>query len=204
MQNGPSKFSGALWWRGGACWQADTQVVVIPYFLEYSQPEPIISFLASKGGDYSREATISNIAHCESCSKYFVLLSQQIKTFSHQNKLNMGFLSQGVPNLVPWLIFRAVEEGAVGIFDFGHFLGRFFGFCTEKLRIFGFDVRWSFWFSGFLASGFLAKIKHVIDFSVLWVCAVRCYSGYFYVSILQSIRVNSCIWGFWIFVWGLQ
>ena len=53
----------------------------------------------------------------------------------------MGFLSQGVPNLVPWLIFRAVEEGAVGIFDFGHFLGRFFGFCTEKLRIFGFDVR---------------------------------------------------------------
>ena len=62
--------------RGGACWQADTQAIVIPYFLEYSQPEPIISFLASKGGDYSREATISNIAHCESCSKYFVLLSQ--------------------------------------------------------------------------------------------------------------------------------
>ena len=62
--------------RGGACWQADTQAIVIPYFLDYSQPEPIISFLASKGGDYSREATISNIAHCESCSKYFVLLSQ--------------------------------------------------------------------------------------------------------------------------------
>ena len=62
--------------RGGACWQADTQAIVIPYFLEYSQPEPIISFLASKGGDYSREATISNIAHCESCSRYFVLLSQ--------------------------------------------------------------------------------------------------------------------------------
>lgn len=62
--------------RGGACWQAATQAIVIPYFLEYSQPEPIISFLASKGGDYSREATISNIAHCESCSKYFVLLSQ--------------------------------------------------------------------------------------------------------------------------------
>ena len=62
--------------RGGACWQAATQAIVIPYFLEYSQPEPIISFLASKGGDYSREATISNIAHCESCSKNFVLLSQ--------------------------------------------------------------------------------------------------------------------------------
>ena len=62
--------------RGGACWQADTQAIVIPYFLDCSQPEPIISFLASKGGDYSREATISNIAHCESCSKYFVLLSQ--------------------------------------------------------------------------------------------------------------------------------
>ena len=62
--------------RGGACWQADTQAIVIPYFLDYSQPEPIISFLASKEGDYSREATISNIAHCESCSKYFVLLSQ--------------------------------------------------------------------------------------------------------------------------------
>ena len=62
--------------RGGACWQADTQAIVIPYFLDYSQPEPIISFLASKEGDYSREATISNIAHCESCSKYFILLSQ--------------------------------------------------------------------------------------------------------------------------------
>ena len=97
----------------------------------------------------------------------------------------MGFLSQGVPNLVPWLIFRAVEEGAVGIFDFGHFLGRFFGFCTEKLRIFGFDVRWSFWFSGFLASGFLAKIKHVIDFSVLWVCAVRCKAIFMFLFYSQ-------------------
>ena len=41
------------------------------------------------------------------------------------------------------------------------FLGRFFGFCTEKLRFLGFDGRCGFLFFGFLAPGFLAKIKQV-------------------------------------------
>ena len=31
-------------------------------------------FFAPKGGDYSREAIISNISHRRSCPKYFVLL----------------------------------------------------------------------------------------------------------------------------------
>ena len=44
----------------------------------------IISLFASKRGDYSREAVISNIAHLKSCPKYFVLLSHEIKKFSHQ------------------------------------------------------------------------------------------------------------------------
>ena len=77
----------------------------------------------------------------------------------------MGFLSQGVPNLVPWLIFRA-WRGGLWDFRLWPFLGRFFGFCTEKLRFFGFDVRCSFWFFGFLAPAFLAKIKHGTDFSL--------------------------------------
>ena len=77
----------------------------------------------------------------------------------------MGFLSQGVPNLVPRLIFRAWRGGRWD-FRLWPFLGRFFGFCTEKLRFFGFDVRCSFWFFGFLAPAFLAKIKHVTDFSL--------------------------------------
>ena len=49
------------------------------------------------------------------------------------------------------------------IFGFGRFLGRFFGFCTEKLRVFGFGVSYGFGFFLFLAFGFwfLAKIQAV-------------------------------------------
>ena len=54
-----------------------------------------------------------------------------------------------------------LDKGDVGIFGFGHFLGRFFGFCTEKLRFLDFVGRCSFRFFGFLAPGFLAKIKQV-------------------------------------------
>ena len=54
-----------------------------------------------------------------------------------------------------------LDEGGVGILGFGHFLGRFFGFCTEKLRFLGFVGRCGFRFFGFLAPGFLAKIKQV-------------------------------------------
>ena len=48
----------------------------------------------------------------------------------------------------------------LGIFGFGHFLGRFFGFWTEKLLFLGF-VGCGFRFFDFLAPGFLTKIKQV-------------------------------------------
>ena len=35
-------------------------------------------------------------------------------------------------HFAPWLI-----EGDIGIFDFGYFLDRFFGFCAQKLFDFG-------------------------------------------------------------------
>ena len=53
------------------------------------------------------------------------------------------------------------DEGDVGIFGFGHFLRRFFGFFNEKLRFLSFVARCGFRFFGFLAPGFLAKIKQV-------------------------------------------
>ena len=55
------------------------------------------------------------------------------------------------------------DEGDVGIFGFGHFLRRFFGFFNEKLRFLSFVARcgFGFRFFGFLAPGFLAKIKQV-------------------------------------------
>ena len=44
---------------------------------------------------------------------------------------------------------------------FSVILVRFLGFCNEKLRFLGFVGRCSFRFFGFLAPGFLAKIKQV-------------------------------------------
>ena len=61
---------------------------------------------------------------------------------------------------IPYKIML-LDEGDVGIFGFGHFLGRFFGFCTEKLRFLSFVGHCGFRFFGFLAPGFLAKIKQV-------------------------------------------
>ena len=60
-----------------------------------------------------------------------------------------------------------VLEGGVGIFGFGHFLGQFFGFCSENLQFFAvfrfccplrFPVFlfFSIWFFGFMA-----KIRQV-------------------------------------------
>ena len=43
---------------------------IFPWIIE---PGTIISFFAQKGGDFSREAIIWNIAHWKSCAKYFVL-----------------------------------------------------------------------------------------------------------------------------------
>ena len=62
----------------------------------------VINYFAPKGGDYSREATVSNIAHWKSCTKYFaLLLSHQFLKIITSNKLNMGFLS--VPSLYMFL-----------------------------------------------------------------------------------------------------
>ena len=70
---------------------------------------------------------------------------------------------------------------------FSVFLVRFFGFCTEKLRFLGFVGRCGFRFFGFLAPGFLAKIKQVRFLSEsLRSPDVRL----FYVSILLSMQVK--------------
>ena len=54
---------------------------------------------AQKGGDYSREAIISNVGQWKSCPKYIFFVFTLNKKIITSNKLNMGFLS--VPNLVP-------------------------------------------------------------------------------------------------------
>ena len=45
------------------------------------------------------------------------------------------------------------KEGDIGIFGFGNFLDRFFGFCAKR-RFFGFGVRFGLRIFRFLASGF--------------------------------------------------
>ena len=52
-----------------------------------------------------------------------------------------------------------LDKGDVGIFGFGQFLGRFFGFCTEKLRFLDFVGRCSFRFFGFFSTRFFGKNK---------------------------------------------
>ena len=54
-----------------------------------------------------------------------------------------------------------LDESGVAIFGFGHFFRSVFRFLPEKLRFLGFDGRCGFLFFGFLAPGFLAKIKQV-------------------------------------------
>ena len=75
-----------------------TEITVFPRIIAR-----VISYFAQKGGDYSRKAIISNIAYRKSCPKDVVFFI--FKKIITLNKLNMGFLS--VPNLVPWLFFRA-------------------------------------------------------------------------------------------------
>jgi len=45
------------------------------------------------------------------------------------------------------------KEGDIGIFGFGNFLDRFFGFCATRLRFFDFGVRFGLRIFRFLASG---------------------------------------------------
>ena len=49
------------------------------YRISSNSSQAIISIFAPKGGDYSKEAIITNISHWRSCPKYFVLLYQTIK-----------------------------------------------------------------------------------------------------------------------------
>ena len=72
----------------------------------------------------------------------------------------------------------------VGIF--GQLLGPFFGFCTEKLRFFGFVVRCSFRFSVFFA-----KIKEARFLIPLWV-SVQSDVRLFYVSQFYSQSKSNC------------
>ena len=96
---------------------------------------------------------------------------------------------------VPYKIML-LDEGDVGIFGFGHFVGRFFGFCTEKLRFLGFAGRCGFRFFGFVAPGFLAKIKQVRFLSgSLWSADVRL----FYMFLFYCQSRSNCNVGFWIF-----
>ena len=81
------------------------------------------------------------------------------------------------------------------------FLGRFFGFCTEKLRFLGFVGGCGFRFFGFLAPGFLAKIKQVRFLSgSLRSPDVRL----FYMFLFYCEFRSNCNVGFWIFDSGLQ
>ena len=76
------------------------------------------------------------------------------------------------------------------------FLGRFFGFCTEKLRFLGFVGGCGFRFFGFLAPGFLAKIKQVRFLSgSLRIPNVRL----FYMFLFYCQSRSNCNVGFWIF-----
>ena len=79
---------------------------------------------------------------------------------------------------------------------FSVFLVRFFGFCTEKLRLLGFVGRCGFRFFGFLAPGFLGKIKQVRFLSEsLRSLDVRL----FYMFLFYCQSRSNCNVGFWIF-----
>ena len=95
------------------------------------------------------------------------------------------------------MILFIPNEGDVGIFGF---LVRFCGFCTEKRRFLGFVGRWcGFRFFGFLAPGFLAKIKQVRFLSEsLRSPDVRL----FYMFLFYCQSRSNCNVGFWIFHWG--
>ena len=55
------------------------------------------------------------------------------------NRFKAGF-GGGRPIIFRLFVQPEAIGGGVGIFDFDHFLGRFIGFRTEKLRFFGLGV----------------------------------------------------------------
>ena len=115
--------------------------------------------------------------------------------FSRSFSNELLCLLSGMILFIPYKKMLLVE-GDVGIFGFGHFLGRFFGFCTEKLRFLGFVGRCGFRFFGFLAPGFLAKIKQVRFLSgSLRSPDVRL----FYMFLFYCQSRSNCNVGFWIF-----
>ena len=88
-----------------------------------------------------------------------------------------------------YVCYQEWSFSSLGIFGFGHFLGRFFVFCTEKLRFLGFVGGCGLRFFGFLAPGFLTKIKQVRFFSGS-LHSPDVNSAILYDSILLSIQVK--------------
>ena len=60
-----------------------------------------------------------------------------------------------------------INEGGIGIFGFGYFLDRFFGFCCKRLRFFGLVVIAVCGFFGFFSTWFSVFVKNTSGFSVL-------------------------------------
>ena len=93
---------GALIWRGSTIvlsW-GDTEGILLIYphwSIKYrislnNSRGWLLIFFAEKGGNYSREAIISNIADWKSCPKYYIFSFPLNKKIITSNKLNMGFL----------------------------------------------------------------------------------------------------------------
>ena len=59
-----------------------------------------------------------------------------------------------------------LEEGGIGIFGFGYFLDRFFGFSAKKLWFFGFGVHCGLRIFRFLAFGFRFSRKVLTGFRI--------------------------------------
>ena len=56
--------------------------------------------------------------------------------------------------------------GDIGIFGFGYFLDRLFGFCTKKLQFFSFGVHCGLRIFRFLAFGFRFSRKIITGFRI--------------------------------------
>ena len=107
----------------------------------------------------------------------------------------MGFLSQGVPNLVPGLFFRAWRGGRWD-FRLWPFFRSVFWFLHWKTLTSVFRLWCPLQLLVFRFFSFRVFGKNKARYWFL--CAMSLCSqmlSYFYDSILQSIRVNSCNWG---------
>ena len=115
ISEGMSMFTRTYSWLPRLCWtkaeanMADC-VTQRHHISSNKNSRGRIFFSPPIGGDYSREAIISNIAHWKSCTKILCfIIPLNSKKIIISNKLNMGFLS--VPNLIHWLIFNVNNLG---------------------------------------------------------------------------------------------